>query len=51
MADAGRPAAEEQVAAAPIQNLSAPEQIAQNHSVNDAFIDNIRAKLNMLDQI
>lgn len=51
MADAGRPAAEDQVAAAPKQNLSAPAQIAKNHSINDAFMDNIRAKLDMLDQI
>ena len=47
--DVGRSVPEMQ---APSQEkLSAPEQIAQNHSVNDAFIDNIRAKLDMLDQI
>ena len=31
--------------------VGAKETIAQNHAVNDAFIDNIRAKLDMLDQI
>lgn len=30
--------------------MSAPvEQIAENHAVNDAFIDNIKAKLDMLE--
>ena len=39
---------------APVAKTRLPtqsEQIAQNHDVNDAFIDNIRAKLDMLDQI
>ena len=30
--------------------MDAKSQIAQNHSVNDQFIDNIRAKLDMLNQ-
>ena len=44
----------EQQLAAPVSvaDISAPvTTIAQSHQVNDQFIDNIRAKLDMLDQI
>ena len=32
-------------------NLTPAEKIAQNHAVNDDFMANIRAKLNMLGQV